>query len=350
MVTEERGRITWVDYARGVGIFLVVLGHVLRGLHSSGIIQDGSPFHFTDSFIYAFHMPLFFLLSGLFVERRVGRSAGIFLREIVGSIAYPYLVWSALQTLMQVALSRYTNNRVNLSELAVIFVNPVMQFWFLYVLFLIYAGYYVLHRVGLGPLGAFGVFIAFWSTQGWLDLSGWLPINATRFFCVYFALGALVTRYGWTARVGRAPSAAMSLVSALAYGAVAAAVARPPGDSLPSLHFVSELAIAVCGITASVALAVLLSRMRGADFVRMMGVRSLEIYVAHTIASAGLRITLVKAFSTHNIAAHVIIGTVGGIVLPMLLSRLCQRYHADFLFRLQARTEQGENRRSATPS
>ena len=343
MVTEERARITWVDYARGIGIFLVVLGHTLRGLRSSEIIQGGSAFHSIDSWIYAFHMPLFFLLSGLFAERRVGRSGGIFLREVFGSIAYPYLVWSVLQTLMQLALSRYTNHRVSLSELAGIFVCPTMQFWFLYVLLLIYIGYYVLHWIGLGPLGAFGVFTALWSTQGWLDLGNWWPINLTRIHGVYFALGALATRYGWTGRAGRAPSAALALMPALGYGAVAIAVVRPPGDGL---NFISWPAIALCGITASVALTVLLSRVRGLDFVRVMGVHSLEIYVAHTIASAGLRIAIVKGFSIHNIAAHVTIGTAGGIILPVLLSRFCWRCHAEFLFRLPARAEHPENRRS----
>lgn len=333
MATEQRVRITWVDYARGVGIFLVVLGHALRGLRSGEIIQDGLAFRSIDSWIYAFHMPLFFLLSGLFVERRIGRSGGIFLREIFGSIAYPYLVWSVLQTLMQLAFSRYVTTKVNLTELVGILVYPIMQFWFLYVLFLIYVGYYVLHRIGLGPLGAFGVFTAFWATQGWLDLAGWWPINLARIHGVFFALGALMTHYGWTGRIGRASSAALAVVSALGYGAVAAAVARPLGYGLNS---VSEPAIALCGITASVALAILLSRMRGVDFVRVMGVHSLEIYVAHTIASSGLRIALVKGFAIRNIAVHVTIGTAGGIALPVLLSRLCQRYHAEFLFRLPA--------------
>ena len=159
-----------------------------------------------------------------------------------------------------------------------------------------------------------------------------------------FRLGALLTRYGWTGRVGRAPSAALALVPVLGYGAVAAAVARPPGDGLSSI---SGPAFALCGITASVALAVLLSRVRGSDFVRVMGIHSLEIYVAHTIASAGLRIALVKGLSSHNIAAHVAIGTAGGIALPVLLSRLCRRHHAGFLFRFPARAERPENRRSA---
>jgi fucose 4-O-acetylase-like acetyltransferase len=53
----NRSRITWVDYAKGVGIFLVVLGHTLRGLHSSQVIADSPAFRSIDSWIYGFHMP-----------------------------------------------------------------------------------------------------------------------------------------------------------------------------------------------------------------------------------------------------------------------------------------------------
>jgi fucose 4-O-acetylase-like acetyltransferase len=337
--SERRARIAWVDYARGVGIFLVVLGHVLRGLRSGAVIPDGPAFRFADSWIYAFHMPLFFLLSGLFADRRAGRGPGAFLREILGSIAYPYFVWSAIQTLMQVALSRHTNHRTELSELVGILAYPIMQFWFLYVLFLIYVIYYMLRRAGLGPPGAFAAFVAFWATQGWLGLGSWWPINATRANGIYFALGTLAARYGWTDWIGRAPSATLGLLAVLGYAAVAAAVAGPRGVEF---EYVLTPAAALCGMAASAALAALMSRVRALDFVRVMGVHSLEIYVAHTIVSAGLRIALIKGFSIRDVATHIVVGTTGGIVLPFLLSLLCRRYHAEILFRLPSRTTPSE--------
>lgn len=44
-------RVEWVDVAKGIGIILVVLGH------------NQSP-DYIIKFIYSFHMPLFFFLSG----------------------------------------------------------------------------------------------------------------------------------------------------------------------------------------------------------------------------------------------------------------------------------------------
>lgn len=46
------GRLEWIDVARGIGIIAVVIGHVW----TRGGLRDA---------MYSFHMPLFFLLSGL---------------------------------------------------------------------------------------------------------------------------------------------------------------------------------------------------------------------------------------------------------------------------------------------
>jgi len=49
-------RIVWVDIAKGIGIILVVFGHMID-LHS-----------FPGMYIWSFHMPLFFFLSGMFMQ------------------------------------------------------------------------------------------------------------------------------------------------------------------------------------------------------------------------------------------------------------------------------------------
>lgn len=44
-------RLKWIDVLKGIGMYLVILGHT----------------HFASrGVIYAFHMPLFFLISGMF--------------------------------------------------------------------------------------------------------------------------------------------------------------------------------------------------------------------------------------------------------------------------------------------
>jgi len=47
-----RERLHWVDYAKGVGIFLVVVGQLLRGLVNSSILQESTLLGFVDQWIY----------------------------------------------------------------------------------------------------------------------------------------------------------------------------------------------------------------------------------------------------------------------------------------------------------
>lgn len=57
----SRERKDWVDLAKGVAIMLMTLGHSGYPEIISKLI--GVP-HLVRNWIYAFHMPLFFLLSG----------------------------------------------------------------------------------------------------------------------------------------------------------------------------------------------------------------------------------------------------------------------------------------------
>lgn len=61
-------RFTWIDYLRGVAIILVVYHHVRVGIERSNIIV---PQILVDAnmIFYSFRMPLFFILSGIFISK-----------------------------------------------------------------------------------------------------------------------------------------------------------------------------------------------------------------------------------------------------------------------------------------
>ena len=90
-------RIGWVNAAKGIGILLVVLGHN----------QINSSIHLFHLLIYSFHMPLFFILSGMFLKPEQGfwvlakRRFLSTLRPyllIIGVIYTTYLFFSTLST------------------------------------------------------------------------------------------------------------------------------------------------------------------------------------------------------------------------------------------------------------
>ena len=72
-------RIGWADTARGVAILLVIIGHTC-------------PPPYTTAFIYAFHMPLFFVLSGLFLK--VDEPLGSFVQKKARTLLVPFVIYN----------------------------------------------------------------------------------------------------------------------------------------------------------------------------------------------------------------------------------------------------------------
>jgi fucose 4-O-acetylase-like acetyltransferase len=89
-------RIGYIDIAKGLGILVIVLAH-----------NDLAGYHPTlHKFIYAFHIPLFFFLSGMFF--RPERAFGETLRKRFNTLLKPYLFTIFLIYLGEAAFSNMT--------------------------------------------------------------------------------------------------------------------------------------------------------------------------------------------------------------------------------------------------
>jgi len=71
-------RIDWIDQARGFSIFLVIYAH---------------NFPLYEAYIYSFHVPLFFFISGMFHYKKV--TIGI-VKKRAKMILAPYFIWAFL--------------------------------------------------------------------------------------------------------------------------------------------------------------------------------------------------------------------------------------------------------------
>ena len=61
------GRIPYLDMARGIGVVLMVVGHLLGSLEAT---DPKAWFVPVKHVIVSFHMPLFFFLSGYFISQK----------------------------------------------------------------------------------------------------------------------------------------------------------------------------------------------------------------------------------------------------------------------------------------
>ncbi len=96
----KRQRLFYLDMAKGIGIFLVVLGH-LQGDYFFSLSPVFAPF---CAWIFSFHMPLFFVISGMLIRYREdeNRDWRALLSGRFRSLMVPYLWFSLIYLLIVV--------------------------------------------------------------------------------------------------------------------------------------------------------------------------------------------------------------------------------------------------------
>lgn len=90
-MTKEK--LNWIDNLKAIGILAVILGHI------------ASPF---SSFIYSWHMPLFFILAGFFINYKL--STKEFIKKDFKRFIIPYFLFAiiglVLETVKRIVLNR----------------------------------------------------------------------------------------------------------------------------------------------------------------------------------------------------------------------------------------------------
>ncbi|WP_407291056.1 acyltransferase family protein [Stutzerimonas zhaodongensis] len=320
-------RNAWVDYAKAIGIILVVYGHVARGVYNAGLPMDESLYLLVDSIIYSFHMPLFFFLSGLFFYDSLMKrgKAGLIVNK-VDTIVYPFIVWSLLQGVIEVVLSNYTNGEVTLGQVFSLLWSPRAQFWFLYALFLVFVvcsfAYWKADRRYFLPL---------WLVFGGLYvLSREFEVGSIGRFifgnAVFFALGV------WFNEI-RSFFLSRYVSLTLFWGALFVI-----GQYLFHMTFglnwevggLPVLSLATVSIFFMVSLSMWLGQAR-MEWLLFIGASSMTIYLMHILAGSGVRVLLGSFMGIDSIPVHLIVGTLIGLGAPLVAQVIIKRYDLYFL-------------------
>ena len=135
----ERGRIAWADVAKGMGILLVVLWHVLMkhylkiDWHIGG--QTRGLWGTLGEQLLPLRMPLFFAVSGFFAVRAVQRPWSALVRTKVAKFYYLYVIWLVVHTVVLAFVPDFATERANgpLKFLAQLTITP-SNLWYLYAL------------------------------------------------------------------------------------------------------------------------------------------------------------------------------------------------------------------------
>ena len=185
---DGTNHIAWIDFAKGLGIFLVVLGHLWYVCPNREVLNA----------IYSFHVPFFFVLSGLvfntkgkrflpFLINKIKRVFIPLLFFIVLAIIVGYTFYKNVFSDPQVALESFTlwNGEIYCNK-------PV---YFLLILFELYLVMYALFRIGDGVFEKI-IWLVMFIILGFVTYhyKVFIPFGMNRMICIapFFIAGSLI--------------------------------------------------------------------------------------------------------------------------------------------------------------
>jgi fucose 4-O-acetylase-like acetyltransferase len=330
LVVLEKSRMPWVDYLRGIAIVLVVYRHVLIGIERTGrsipVLLEQA-----NMIFFSFRMPLFFILSGLFISSSIAKRA---IKKLVAikfeNLLYPYLVWAFLQTTLQIVLSNYTNAERTLEDYTYILYQPrgLDQFWYLPALFNTTI-IYILVKTKLRFQNWMQLIlgVALYFTGPYLRdvsmMSDWME------FYIFFAIGDSLSGIFFKQPAQRFLNSSLTLLLIIPIFALTQYYYVKQFDAITQVEF---LTISLIGCVSMFVFAFRLQRLNILSFLRVLGFHSLYIYVMHVIVSAFVRLILTKFAGITDPSILLLSGIITGVIIPVMLYNLIIKEKLWFLF------------------
>lgn len=343
-----RDRSPWVDYIKGICIILVCFRHVYEGLLSVTTVPPSSEtLDYLNLFFFSFRMPLFFIVSGLFLAPSFNKLGfnGYF-KQRVQTIFYPFVIWGVLHISLQLLFKDYVNANREPYDYLRLFFRPraIEQFWYLNALFFVgvlyavfkrYARFNIVHQLVLG-LVLYTVAALFnrYKIEG-----GFL--YDVFFFYLFFAIGDLLSSFVLDKENVKLFSSYKLLFIILPFFLVLqhyfTSISFDKGDDYYVQRFMPFLFIlaALIGGAFIVSIAFILQKKNWLRFLRVVGYHSLYIYVANLMVTSATRVVLYRVLHVENIYILLFVGIVSGVLIPMLMYGIAQKAGAWWLYTLK---------------
>jgi fucose 4-O-acetylase-like acetyltransferase len=298
----KTGRWQWIDYLRGIVILLVAFRHSLLGIEHNNIVVPAWLDN-ANTITSSFRMPLFFVLSGIFIKGSMAkRTLGQIIETKFENLIYPYLVWASIQITMQIVLAGSSNTHRTIFDYVYILYQPrnVDQFWYLPALFNASIVYMVLESK-LKPakwvhvvLGVVLYFVSHYFQQISM-LSDWMRCY------IFFALGAVISDFFFKESSQRFLKSPWPLLMILPVFVLAEMffVSKDESFFLNDNDLVGRIEYLIIALIGCLSMFIVAFRLQSWNilrFLRVIGYHSMYIYVMHVMVAAAMRALLMKVF------------------------------------------------------
>jgi len=313
----RKSRLNDIDAAKGIAIFLVVLGHIVARTPPEGHLW----WSVLIRVIYSFHMPFFMYVAGCtahYVYEPIDgiKKYSLFVRKKASRLILPYIIMGVIILLGKVGAMKiglHVDNPVNSSaDVIGVFLYPRVSYssflWFVYVLFELYLLLPLL-ELALSRL-SFYLLILFVTLQ-FLEMTHLFALNSLAHSILFFSIGLMVMKnYDLYAsvidRYGSIMLGIFVLLLVVCYFSPAMPDLIMASLSIPALHYLVR------------ARALLRS-----DIILLCGSYSFSIYLFNTICIGMTKALLFLAidWNYRNFYFFIIVLTCAGIFFPIVITR-----------------------------
>lgn len=319
-------RVAWVDYAKGFCIVMVVMMHSTLGVEAAA--GEASWMGALVAFAKPFRMPDFFLISGLFLARVIGRPWRAYLDTKVVHFAYFYVLWVTIQFAFKApGLAAEAGWGGAVQAYALAFIEPFGTLWFIYLLPIFFVVTKLMRDVPQ---------VLLWFAAAFVQIAdihtGWIVIDE---FCarfVYFYSGYVLAPYVFDFAETVFANQRAALLFLSSWALFEAVMVFGGYSELP----VVNLGLGFLGALAVVAAGVLLSARSWALPLRYAGENSIVVYLAFFLPMAATRAALLKFAPELDLGTVALIVTAAGVITPLVLHMLVKNTQARFLFKRPA--------------
>lgn len=329
-------RLAWPDLAKGMAMILVVVGHVLGGLMTGHFIPDTPLGHRTYDWIYLFHVPTLFFVSGWLVEFRATVKGPMAIKSIFATLLYPYFLWGVIIWAMHIAGSSLSNMPVDPWRPLHMFYVADAGPWFLLILFLLHG----LNR-SLQSLDRRHVWLMMISLIAFIDQASFnlVKFSSTLIHlerdAVFYALGVCLAAQGrlvdW-----HAPNK-VALISGLGLLTLLGWLCWLRADLSPW----SRLPLGIAGIAGLLSLSFGLASLPGTHWLGWLGKQSLAIYVLHGFAPSVTRWLLTRQLGVTSAITLLLTGVAAGLLSAAGVAWVVERWQLGWIFNFGRRQNQG---------
>lgn len=308
----------WIDELKGIAILFVVFEHTIaRTIY--GLNLESSFLNNLDFFIKTFHMPLFFLASGYIYamherEKLKNTPYRSFIKKNFFDLFLPYLIFALPVWFGKYIFSDWVTRTVEVKDLFLMFINPIVFLWFIYILFFIkaiVAGLDKLTKYKTEIIFLIVIISAFSRCFITTDIK---LVDRVLYYPICYVSGMMFYKY--RSYFTKIPALiALSILSVVAWILI---FTYP--ENRPCLIFVNVSSIFM--ITSFFYF--VRSKSDKKNVISYLGQISIYIYILHPIILNALRMLLIKA-NVENVAVWFVILFFGGVACSVIYYMIAEK-------------------------